>query len=266
MTLAETQALFHQAITAPGGVEAGRLEACFAGTPDLPAAERVGIYAGMYLWRQVDGLRQTFPCLARLLGDERFAALAEDYLRRHPSEHHDLAQVGRRLADFLREFPDPARPDLGDLAALEWARQEVFFEAAAEPVEAAALAALPPEAVAQVGLVLAPALRLLALAHEVTGPWRSAEDGEPPPPVKAEAAAVAVWRVGFEVVHGALAPDEAEALGRAAAGAPLAEVCAAFEARPDAAAAAFQAVSSWVKEGWIAGLSGARPSVHPAPG
>ena len=74
MTLAETQALFHEAITSPSPLPAERLEACFAGTTDLPAAERVAIYANMYLWRLVDALRETFPNLVRHLGDERFAA------------------------------------------------------------------------------------------------------------------------------------------------------------------------------------------------
>lgn len=123
MTLAETQALFHEALTGAGPVAAARLEACFAGTPELPAVERVAIYADMYRWRLVDALRETFPKLVRALGDEPFAALADDYLRRHPSEHHDVGQVGRRLAAFLREYPDPERPDLADLAELEWARQ-----------------------------------------------------------------------------------------------------------------------------------------------
>ncbi len=252
MTLAETQALFHQAITAPGSVAAGRLEACFAGTPALPAAERVEIYAEMYLWRLVDGLRQTFPCLARFLGEERFAALAVDYLRRCPSRHHDLAQAGRRLPAFLRRHPDPARPVLADLAALEWARQVVFFAAPVEVVDASALASVSPED----GLALSPALRVLRLGYLVTDLWRSLDAGEAAPEAVADEAAVAVWRAGFEVFHCALAADEAAALALARGGAPLGAVCAAFEGREDAAGAAFRAVSSWVAEGWIAGLTG----------
>ncbi len=255
MTLAETQALFHEAITSPSPLPAERLEACFAGTTDLPAAERVAIYANMYLWRLVDALRETFPNLVRHLGDERFAALAEDYLRRNPSDHHDVGQVGRRLAAFVREYPDPDRPDLADLAELEWARHEVFFAPPAEPAGPDAFARLTPEAFGRTGLVLSPALRVVVLDHAVAPVWRRLEDGEPLEPPSPGPSAVAVWRSGFDVFHCALSLDEAVALEGAAAGDDLARICAAFADRDDPAAAAHAALSSWLQEGWIVSVA-----------
>jgi hypothetical protein len=260
MTLAETQALFHEAITSRTPLARERLEACFAGTPDLPAAERVAIYANMYLWRLVDALRETFPKLVRQIGDERFAALAEDYLRRTPSDHHDIGRAGRLLAPFLRQYPDPNRPDLGDLAELEWVRQEVF---SAPPVELAgpeAFAALTPEGIARTGLVLSPALRVLVLDHAVAPLWRRLEDGAPPEPPSPGIFAVAVWRSGFDVFHAAIPLDEAVALEGAAAGDDLARVCAAFADRDDPAAAAHAALSSWLEEGWIVAVADRLPA------
>jgi len=254
MTLAETQALFHEAITsaAPPGPE--RLRACFAGSPGLPAEDRVAIYAGMYLARLEDGLRQTFPALARQLGDQELGALAGDYLRRHPSHHHDIGQVGRRLGPFLRRHPDPARPDLADLAALEWARQAAFFAPDRTAAGPELFAALAPGDFAAAVLRLHPALRRLELPYDPAPLWRSLQDEVAPGPPVAGPATVAIWRRGFEVAHATLAGDEAEALRRAAAGAPLAEVCAAFAEAPDPAAAAHRALASWLAEGWIAGL------------
>ena len=74
MTLAEAQELFHEAVTSAAPLAPERLRSCFAGTAGLPAEERVAIYARMVLWRLADALRETFPNLARHLGDERFAA------------------------------------------------------------------------------------------------------------------------------------------------------------------------------------------------
>lgn len=255
MTLAETQALFHEAITSASPLPRERLEACFAGTPDLPAAERVAIYADMYLWRLADALRETFPNLVRFLGDEQFAGLAEDYLRRNPSEHHDVGQVGRRLAAFLRQHPDPERPDLADLAELEWARQEVFFAPPAVPVGAETFVGLDLEAFAGTGLVLSPALRILVLDHDVAPLWRRLEDGESPGPPSPGASAVAVWRTGFDVFHGSLSLDEAVALEGAASGESLARICAAFAGQADPAGAAHAAISSWIGEGWIVAVT-----------
>ena len=255
MTLAETQALFHEALTSATPLDPERLDACFAGTPDLPASERVAIYSNMYLWRLVDALRETFPKVARHLGDETFAALAEDYLRRNPSEHHDVGQVGRRLAAFLREYPDPERPDLADLAELEWARHQVFFAPPAGPVGPDAFAGLDPGAFSRTGLVLSPALKVLVLDHAAAPLWRRLEDGEPPDPPSPGPSAVAVWRSGFDVLHGALSLAEAVALEGAMSGDPLATICAAFADREDPAAAAHAALSSWLAEGWIVGMA-----------
>lgn len=255
MTLAETQALFHEILTSSGPVAPERIERCFVGTPELPAVERVAIYANMYLWRLADALRETFPKLVRHLGDEQFAALAEDYLRRNPSEHHDVGQVGRRLADFLRQYPDPERPDLADLAELEWARHQVFFAAPSEPVAAEAFTGLAPEAFTRTGLLLSPALRVLVLDHAAAPLWRRLEDGEPPALPSPGPSAVAVWRSGFDVLHCALQLDEAVALEGASSGDSLATICAAFTDREDPAAAAHEALSSWLAEGWILGVA-----------
>jgi len=255
VTLAETQALFHEVLTGARPVAPERIEACFAGTPDHPAVERVAIYANMYLWRLVEALRETFPQLVRHLGDEGFAGLAEDYLRRNPSDHHDVGQVGRRLAAFLREVPDPERPDLADLAELEWARHQVFFAPAVEPVGPEAFSGLDPESFTRTSLVLSPALRILVLDHAAAPLWRRLEDGEPRDPPSPGASPVAVWRSGFDVFHTPLALDEAVALEGALSGDSLAEICAAFAGREEPAAAAHAALSSWLADGWIEGLA-----------
>lgn len=251
MTLLEAQRLFHAAVTSPGSVGPARLQAAFRGTAALPADRRLAVYGGMYLGRLQEALAATFPALARLVGDE-LAGLARDYLRAHPSAHHDIGQAGRRLPRFLRAHPDPARPDLGDLAALEWARQEAFFAAPAEAVGAEALAGLAPAEFVRARLRLAPSLRLLALDHDVTGPRRALTAGTEPGPVRPAPTPVAVWRSGFEVFHAALPAAEAVALRAALDGRPLGEVCAAFDGAEDPAGAALGALASWLAEGWVA--------------
>ncbi len=253
MTLCETQAAFHALATRADPPSAA--EDILVGSPELTAAERIGIYADMYLWRLTDALRDDYPKVAALLGDERFLALAEAYAREYPSDRPDLGQFGRHLPAFLRRFPAPERADLADLAALEWARSEVFFEAPATPVRREALAALGPDAFLDARLKLVPALRVLFLDHDVAAAWRRLENGEPAGAPVAEPTAVAVWRAGFDVFHALVDLDEARAMEAAFAGAPLQRVCAAFERREDPAAAAFTALSSWLDEGWIAALT-----------
>lgn len=246
MKLAELQQRFCERVTRVP--EARSAADCFVSTPQLSADERLEIYANMFVWRQIDALREDFPKLAQLLGDEGFYATAEKYLRVHPSTHPSLGQLGRQFASFLAETGGH-RPDVADLAVLEWARCEVFEEAHARAAAADLVTGPDP---ARMMLRTVPALRLLSLRHEIVPLWKELEDGAPPSAPRAEPTAVAVWRKGFVVFHAGIAPDEAVALRRAMSGAPLGEVCEAFAERPDAVQAALSAVASWFAEEWIA--------------
>ena len=253
MTLAETQRLLHGALTGAAAPPREALEACLLDTPGLAAVEGVGLYAGMYQARLTEALREVFPALARLLGEERFSALAGDYLARHPSEHHDVGLVGRRLAGFLRRHPATDRPDLADLALLEWARHRVFFAGSARAVGSEVFAASSAEEFAARRLRRSPALRVIRLRHDVTAAWRSlSQGGAAGPPVLA-ATTVDVWRRSFEVFHATLPAAEAEALRLVGAGAGLGEALEPFGTLPDPGAAARQALAGWAGEGWIVG-------------
>ena len=233
MSLAEIQKVFWELLQ---GAE-GPLDA-FVGSADLPAAERVGIYAEMFLHRQVDALRETFPKVVVALGDEAFFATAEKYLRAHPSEHPDLGQLGRRFADFLE------RGDLRDLARLEWARAAVFEAPPATSMSLEGFAALAQDPVAFMHhrVRFIPALRLLALENDIAPLW----DETAPAGTQGPAHWV-VWRSGFDVFHVRLEEDEARAAQLALGGAQVGEICGALE-DPMRATAALQ---SWLGEGWL---------------
>lgn len=250
MTLAETQSLFHAFATRSPAVSGRDPAETFVGTDALPAAARLEIYANMYLWRQVDALREDFPKLAAVLGDEGFYALAEEYIRAHPSEDPSLSKLGRHVARYLEEHP-AGRPDLPALARLEWARAEAFE---AEDVPRAAidrLRTVPTEALPQTRLAFSPSLSLLWLDHDVPALWRAVEDGAAHPPPRRADLRVAVWRKGFEVFHAIVTGPEARALERALAGAPLGEVCEPFGEQADSVDAALRAIASWFAEGWV---------------
>lgn len=256
MKLAQLQAAFH-ALATRGTAPPMGAEAFLVGTPELPASERIGIYADMYSWRLADALGQDYPAVAAILGDERFFALADAYAHEHPSDDPDLGQYGRRLVEFLQQHPARERPDLADVAALELARTEVFFEAPSVPAARAVLASLSAAEFAGVRLDPIPALRVLRLHHDVRDVWRAAAAHGPIGAPVAEGTALAVWRFGWDVFHARIDPDEANALERACNQETLGNVCAEFARRADPAGVAYAALVSWFDEGWIASI---RPS------
>jgi hypothetical protein len=251
MTLAEVQDLFWSLAAREDGGRTPDPGETFVGTPALDAAGRMDIYANMFVWRQIDALREDFPKLVALMGDEAFYALGDAYVRGHPSEHYSLSKFGRHLAAFLQESP-LGRPDLSDMAALEWARAEVFEEAAVPVASPEWLRRLARADFTNRRLVVVPALRLLRLQHDVLDTWRAIEDGAAIPAPRRSATFAAVWRKEFDIFHVRLEPEEAGALERAMAGEAMGAVCAAFGSRPDAVEAAVRAVGSWFAEGWIA--------------
>ena len=249
MKLAEMQRLFYQLAARAPGSESIDPAALLAGTPALDAKARVGIYADMFIWRQIDALRDDFPKLALLLGDGPFYAMAEAYLRAHPSRHASLSELGRELPRFLSGWSgEGARADLADLAALEWERAKVFEEANVASAPAERLRMVAGDVLPGLRLRFVPALRVLALGHDLSALW---EDGAQPGPPSPRKEQVAVWRKDFEVLHAPIDADEARALDLARSGEPLGVVCEAFAARPDAVEVAFRAISSWFAEGWI---------------
>jgi hypothetical protein len=204
----------------------------------------------MVLSRFVDALREDFPLVEAVLGHDAFIGLVERYVRRHPSEDPNLGKLGKKLPAYLRETAalNGARPDLGDLAELEWARSMVFETEECEPSGQEALAALSPEELVAARLVLMPSVTLLSFEHSVTSLWEALREDEnaSPDPI-AEPEHVAVWRDGFDVYHVAVDPEEALALERVIAGESMAEVCSLFSSADQA----FPTIGSWFLDGWI---------------
>jgi hypothetical protein len=242
-SLRELQGLFWRALVDPEATE-GVLPLVAAGR--LPARARLGIYAGMYRARLLDALRRDFPRVAAVLGDEAFAALAEDYLAAHPSSHPSLRHLGGELPAFIAAGSSRGLPPfLADLARLEWARVEVFDAPDRPPLSLDDLRSVPAAGWAELRFALVPAVRLLAVDWPVHRVWA----GEAEPGALAPGGvALRVWREGFLVYQAAMDPPEAEALGRLAAGEPFGACCEGLD-DPEAAA---RLLLRWLGDGLLA--------------
>ncbi|HLK12651.1 MAG TPA: DNA-binding domain-containing protein [Candidatus Binatia bacterium] len=238
LALRELQERFWDALArAPGAFApetvAPALLAAIEPSPTLDPAGRLAIYADAYFWRIREALREDYPCVAAVLGDAAFDGLVRAYLARHPSAHPSLRHVGERLAEFVAaRWAGAAPPFLADLARLEWARVEVFDAPDAEPLSAATLRRVAPEAWARLRFAPVPACEVVTAAWPVHALWAGARDVGPAPTV------VRVWRQGWAVYHAPMDAPEAAAFARVRAGAPFGAVCEIFADRPPESAAA----------------------------
>jgi hypothetical protein len=190
-------------------------------TPQLLAAvrgnhpvARIAVYRNNARSALVSTLRAAFPAVERLLGEDYFGAVSEEFMRQCPPRSPVLNEYGGEFAAFIDGFsPLHGFPYLGDLARLEWARRTAFHAAdAAPPVfDAGSRAALLSLVEQRLGWH--PSLRLLHSAHPILRLWQSqVEDAPAPLPDEWHPATLIVWRRGWRVEAQQILPPERELL------------------------------------------------------
>jgi hypothetical protein len=239
--LRDLQAAFWRSIAAMPGTATPDPELLRVVRPGnrLSAADRVDVYAGMYVWRLVEALAEDFPKVAAGLGPEAFGDIVREYLAAHPSTEPSVRQLGRSLPAFLAGR-EPGW--LADLARLEWTRLEVFDAPDAAPVSLEELRRVPPEEWPELRLASVPALACLVTAWPVHELW-----ADPSRAVEPARTALRVWRDGFLVYQAPMDGAEEAALASLVAGEPFAAVCEAVGDPADAAGLLLR----WIADGIV---------------
>ena len=145
--------------------------------------DRFGIYRNNIFKSLTGVLEAAFPTICKLVGGENFAVLAHRFIAAHPPRRPQLYAYGGDFASFLAGF-EPAveeLPFLPDLAQVEWAVNEAYFEADAEPLAADHLAGLAPNRYGRLRLNLHPTVRLIASDWPVWDLWDADTLPEPWP-------------------------------------------------------------------------------------
>lgn len=222
-------------------------------------------YRHAYRARLAEALADNYTVLARALGDEPFAALAQAYIAAEPSRHPSIRWFGHALADFMAGAGEALVPHAGlvDIARMDWALRGAFDAKDAPTLDPASLAALDPDAWAGLVLHLHPSVRRASLAHAVEPAWRALREWEPesdaPQPELDEPLphehGLLAWRQDGETRWRSLEPLEAALLDEVEAGMPFAQLCErAAEVLGDAEAAApavIGALQRWLADGLL---------------
>jgi hypothetical protein len=257
VSLAAQQEWFARAVMTPASEDqpAGAPEAPLVLTPgpDLDALGRLEIYRHAYSARLVECLLDDYPTVSAALGEAAFEALCRRYVARHPSTSPNLNAFGRHMADLAKgeAFSVPAT-FVSDLAALEWAIVEVIHASSLEPLDPAALGAIPPDCWGDATLVPTPALRLLRTAYPVNAYFQATREERHPSVPDARESFVAVCRSGPTVWRVDLSAASFDLLHALSAGRPLGasldEACGALSGVDESEAA--ERVTGWFRD-WV---------------
>lgn len=161
-------------------------------------------------------LGATFSTVKALVGEAFFRQAAQAFVARALPTQPVLAEYGADFARFIAAYP-PAQglPYLADVARLDWALNVAFHS---PRLEAADLAAVPPERLAASALVLAPGVALVRSPYPLDLIWAASQPGVSEGTVDLDngAACLLVLRRAGDATFVALGEGEAafvEALG-----------------------------------------------------
>lgn len=172
----------------------------------LAPAERLAIYRNNLHSNWRAALADTFPVVARLVGDGFFGEAARRYALAYPSRSGDLHAFGADFAAFLGAYPYARDlPYLRDVARLEWSWHEAFHAADAEPIDLAALARIPEDRHGDIRFALHPTVRLVDSEFPILAIWEANQPERDGTPGRLEGAdAVIVHRPALDVQLGLL--------------------------------------------------------------
>ena len=229
----------------------------FDGAPER-VRSRLGLYRGNVQTNAVKALTNAYPVVAKLVGDGFMAGMACAFAAATPSTSGDLNEYGEAFADFISTFPPAAElAYLPDVARLDWRVHRAHYAADAAPLDLAKLAAVPPERMGDLRLVLNPACAVVESDWPLARLWQIHQrDYEGAFDVDWDAGGGAVlvdrpqWRVRVRAIEAA----SAAFLTGCVAGAPLADALSRAQAA-DRAFALDARLAEWVGERVIVDLT-----------
>lgn len=236
-----------------------RIAGAVTGTARVPAVLRLAIYSEAYRLRLTDALASTLPRLQQLLGKDRFASVAGDYIDACPSQFASIRWFGDRLP-LLLEGLFPGQPWLAELASWEWSIAAAFDAADAAPVGIEALAAVVPDSWPALRFEFHPSVQLLHMRTNAPVLFKalSAESLAPECSVSDEPQPWLIWREDLKTQYRSLAPDEAAALEAMRGGGNFETLCDTLCTWHEAESVPLQAagvLKRWVVEQMIVGVS-----------
>jgi len=215
------------------------------------------VYREGYALRLIEVLTTDYPGLIAMVGSASFDDMARAYIAAHPSRHPSVRWFGRSLVDFLESTaPYNRSPAATEMARFEWELGEAWDAPDMDPVPAAALIALPPEAWETLAFTALPSLRRVTLAFDVPQAWQRREEVAAGSLVVSATVPVpwVIWRPDLLTRYRSLEADESLLLDALVADRTFPELCdsvACFTGEAEAAARAAGLLRAWVEAGMI---------------
>lgn len=174
-TLSDRQSAFADAILDPASsVPAGIIDPYGNACPSRFSVYRNNVVVGL-----IESLRDSYPAINRIVGDEFFTAMAREFALINPPRSPVMLAYGSGFADFIASFaPSSDLPYLRDVARIERAWIEAYHSPDAHPIALDALAELTPDELPNICLTIHPSARPIASLLPALTIWRMTLNGD----------------------------------------------------------------------------------------
>jgi len=218
---------------------------------------RLHIYSNAYRARLGEALKENYPVLARVLGDDGFADLSAAFLHSHPSRTPSIRWLGASLAEFVAHDTDALpHPSLCDLIRMEWALNTAFDGADANPLQVADMLMLAPADWPSLRFEVHPTLHLLSMNWNVEPLWTalSADENADTEPPEEFQHYLLIWRDNHRTQWRSVGSLEAQLLQATIQGDCFAALCETAAQMSDTATAETVAgyLRNWIESGLLA--------------
>lgn len=147
-------------------------------TEKIDSIPRLDVYRNAYYIRLQEALAHDFPALLSVMGNELFGRDMAAYLRANPSTEPSIRFIGQYLSKW---FLQNNKPELADLAKVEWAVLKAFDAGNAVALTGDHLQSVLPEDWEQLRFALNPSVTLLDVDSNVLKIWKSYIKDKPLP-------------------------------------------------------------------------------------
>lgn len=252
--LKSTQLLLAKLIQAPSGVadalKKNPQKLPIVGNEKLSPIDRLDIYANMYFFRIRDALKEDFPKVLEIVGEENFHNLVTGYLLKYPSKHWSLRYVGQHFANYLKAKRISSRSSfLSDLAKFEWALIDVFDGLQVKALSREELLALGEKKIQKQKLKSIPSLSVIKSLWPLDEIFSDSTETKNIQPRKYQY--FLIWRQGLKVLYRKSDGLELKFLNLLSQGTSIANLCHQIKIRQSMTKSAqqvFEYLNKWLAE------------------
>lgn len=223
----------------------------------------LAVYQNNYRAQLIECLETSFPVTRDWLGGTAFRSAAAWHIDAVPPSSWTLDAYARDVpATLSRLYSDDA--EIAELATLELALAEAFVAADADLLDAARLAGVDWD---RAVLRFVPSFDIHEVTSNAPALWSAIVNGDRPPAAQMlpETAGLLVWRQDGVSRFRTTDRTELQAILRARAGAPFADLCTSLVdglGEAEGVEAAGRWLGQWIGEGLIATIEGGFPCVN----